>query len=150
MEQRIIDWADEKGILSGSTEERQAIKTLQELGELAEAFEVNDVEAIKMELGDVWVTLIIRRFFETQGAEDGVLSLGFSEETWLSKNVADDLLWFASASMGLSLRPSHFKYANDFCAHYPFTLTDAVEAAYNKISKRTGKMVNGMFVKEES
>lgn len=28
--------------------------------------------------------------------------------------------------------------------------TLGVWSAYNKISKRTGKMVNGMFVKEES
>lgn len=33
---------------------------------------------------------------------------------------------------------------------YNFTVQEALESAYNVISKRTGKMVNGQFVKDEA
>ena len=34
------------------------------------------------------------------------------------------------------------------CGHWGFTMDECVEQAYNVISKRTGKMVDGQFVKD--
>lgn len=110
LEEKVIQWADEKGILDKATPLAQARKTEEEVHELLEAcvaqhggFKsftnskgnlVNTEEELKDALGDILVTIII-------GAE----------------------------LQGLSLE-------------------DCLESAYNIISKRTGKMVNGQFVKD--
>ena len=111
LEEKVIQWAKEKGILDKATPLAQAGKTLEEVKELIEAVEmqedgleyftnskvnlVNTEEEVKDALGDILVTIII-------GAE----------------------------LQGLKL-------------------TDCLESAYNVISKRTGKMVGGVFVKDE-
>jgi|SRR5690554_3491790 len=61
LEQGVIDWAEQKGIFEKSTPVDQIGKTQEELDELVEEIIwVNDKEAIKMELGDVLVTLSIQ------------------------------------------------------------------------------------------
>lgn len=111
LEDLVITWADEKGILDKATPLAQARKTEEEVNELLEACVaqhggfatftnskgklVNTEEEVKDALGDILVTIII-------GAE----------------------------LQGLSL-------------------TDCLESAYNVISKRTGKMIDGQFVKDK-
>ena len=110
LEKLVLEWADDKGILSKATPQAQVEKTEEEVNELIEAIgaqnhdleyfinskgkKVNTKEEIKDALGDILVTIII-------GAE----------------------------LQGLSL-------------------IDCLESAYNVISKRTGKMINGQFVKD--
>ena len=111
LEEKVIIWAEEKGILDKATPLTQAEKTFEEVQELIEAVEVqeegleefenskgkkvNTKEEIKDALGDILVTIII-------GAE----------------------------LQGLKLE-------------------DCLESAYNVISKRTGVMKDGQFVKDE-
>ena len=110
LEEKVIQWAKEKGILDKATALAQAFKSKEEVEELIEAAtaqelcktdfvnsngkKVNTKEELKDALGDILVTIII-------GAE----------------------------LQGLKL-------------------TDCLESAYNVISKRTGKMVDGVFVKD--
>lgn len=110
LEKLVLEWADDKGILSKATPTAQANKTLEECNELIEAVLaqslstdvfrnskgelVNTKEEIKDALGDILVTIII-------GAE----------------------------LQGLQLE-------------------DCLQSAYDVISKRTGKMVDGTFVKD--
>ena len=110
LEAKVLEWADDKGILEKATPLAQAKKTLEEVEELLEAVDAQEKEhyfftntkgkevitadEIKDALGDILVTIII-------GAE----------------------------LQGLKLE-------------------DCLESAYNVISKRTGKMVDGVFVKD--
>lgn len=110
LEIKVLDWADDKGILDKATPYAQAKKTFEEVEELIEAVDaqskgktefvnskgkiVNTQEEIKDALGDILVTIII-------GAE----------------------------LQGLNLE-------------------DCLESAYDVISKRTGSMINGQFVKD--
>ncbi len=110
LEEKVIEWAAEKGILQKATPYTQSLKSKEEVDELVEACQaqlsgqesfvnskgksVNTKEEIVDALGDVLVTLII-------GAE----------------------------MQGLRLE-------------------DCLESAYNVISKRTGKMVDGQFKKD--
>lgn len=90
----VIEWGVQKGILySGSTAEKQAEKTQEELNELFNSLRTGQDPSD--DYGDILVTLIL-------GA-------------------------------ALSGRD----------------LTICLEQAYNVISKRTGKMVDGIFVKNE-
>jgi hypothetical protein len=95
LEELVLKWAKDKGILDQGTPYKQAQKTLEECGELLHSIGKKDLDGIKDDLGDIFVTLIIQA--EMQG----------------------------------------------------FKLKDCLESAYNVISKRTGVMRNGTFVKEQ-
>lgn len=111
LEDLVIAWADEKGILDKATPLAQARKTEEEVNELLEACVaqhggfatftnskgklVSTEEELKDALGDILVTIII-----------------------------------GSELQGLSL-------------------LDCLQSAYDIISKRSGKMVDGQFVKDK-
>jgi len=62
---KVLSWADEKGILKEGNERAQAAKTVEEVNELESAVMVNDRQEIKDGIGDALVTLIIQA--EMQG-----------------------------------------------------------------------------------
>ena len=62
---KVLSWADEKGILKEGNERAQAAKTVEEVNELESAIIVNDRQEIKDGIGDALVTLIIQA--EMQG-----------------------------------------------------------------------------------
>lgn len=91
---KVIEWAEEKGIIEKSDAKSQCLKTVSEVGELADAVNKNDIPEIVDSIGDIIVTLII--LAELKGLD----------------------------------------------------VTMCLNSAYNVISKRTGKMQNGVFVKD--
>jgi len=58
-EKQVIKWAEDRKILPNSTSQTQLLKTMSELGELADAIIKGDRAGIIDGLGDVLVTLII-------------------------------------------------------------------------------------------
>lgn len=60
LENEVIKWADNKGILTNGTPEAQANKTIEEALEIYQAIKVNDKAEIIDGLGDVLVTIIIQ------------------------------------------------------------------------------------------
>ena len=95
LEERVLQWAENKGILDNAKPINQALKTLEEVNELLTGIVTDDREEIKDAFGDILVTIII-------GAE----------------------------LQGLNL-------------------LDCLQSALNIIEKRTGKMINGQFVKDK-
>lgn len=65
IESLVVQWADDRGILFNSTPHAQLLKTMSELGELADATIKDDMDGIIDGLGDVLVTLVI--YAEMQG-----------------------------------------------------------------------------------
>lgn len=61
----VTEWAKARKIVPNSTPMAQLMKTMSELGELADATLKRDAEGIKDGIGDVLVTLII--YAELQG-----------------------------------------------------------------------------------
>ncbi|CAB4198121.1 NTP-PPase_u3 domain containing protein [uncultured Caudovirales phage] len=59
VELEVIRWAEARKILPNSTSQTQLLKTMSELGELADALIKGDRHGIVDGLGDVLVTLII-------------------------------------------------------------------------------------------
>lgn len=94
LEALVIEWAENKGILSKATTLAQANKTMEECEELVVAVKENDRDEIADALGDILVTIIIQAKMQNM------------------------------------------------------SLIECLEGAYNIIAKRTGKMVNGQFVKD--
>jgi len=95
LEQKIIKWAEEKGIFEKATKTSQWDKSREELYELFEAIINNNQAQAKDGIGDIIVTLIVQ------------------------------------AKM------------------WNLNIQQCLEHAYNEIKDRKGKMVNGMFVKDE-
>ena len=91
---KVIGWADDKGILVRDNAPKQMLKVLEEVGETSGALLKDNRDEIVDGIGDSFVTLII-------------------------------------LSMQLGLHPS-----------------ECLEAAWNEIKDRKGKMLNGTFVKE--
>ena len=57
-EERIYDWATERGIIANGKPIGQAIKTLEEVTELIAAINEGDIAGVKDAIGDVFVTLV--------------------------------------------------------------------------------------------
>lgn len=92
----VLEWANDKGILHHSNIPKQFIKAVEEIGEVANAIAKDKgKEAMKQEIGDVFVTMII-----------------------LAKQ-------------------NQLDYA------------ECLRSAYDKISKRSGEMKGGFFVKSD-
>lgn len=56
---RIEQWGRDRGILSNSTAQAQFLKTVAEVGELADALAKADSAGIRDGVGDVFVTLVL-------------------------------------------------------------------------------------------
>ncbi len=95
LEDLVIAWAHQKGIMQNGTPIAQFFKTVEEVEELGEAINNDNISDIEDALGDILVTIIIQA--EMQG----------------------------------------------------LSLIDCLESAYNVISKRTGVMKDGQFLKDE-
>lgn len=65
LEAKVLQWAKDKQILEKATTYKQALKTLEECGELLHSIGSDDKEEIKDAIGDILVTLIIQA--EMQG-----------------------------------------------------------------------------------
>lgn len=94
LQQHVLDWADVRGLLAFGDAKTQLLKTMSELGELADNTAKGDHVAAIDDVGDVLVTLII------------------------------------------------------FCYLTDIDMLDALTHAFEVINKRTGKMINGTFIKD--
>ena len=59
LQEKVIQWGKDKGILVPENAHKQALKMVSEVGELCDELIKNDQQAFKNEFGDVLVTLII-------------------------------------------------------------------------------------------
>jgi NTP pyrophosphatase (non-canonical NTP hydrolase) len=55
----VLNWAGDRNLIEGSTPQAQFLKTISEIGELADNLNKRRYEAAKDDIGDVLVTLII-------------------------------------------------------------------------------------------
>ena len=150
----IIEWGAKKGIYDNSSYEYQLNKTLEEVTELHKAILDNDVDQIKDAIGDIYVTLVMASQFN-KGIKDALKYKIDTKLTYKSKKTAVMLVLYNLFEM------LHYNTTNTLNTHniietiafigrdLHIEFTDCVEHAYNIISKRTGKMTNGQFIKDE-
>lgn len=146
LEEKIITWAEEKGIMESSSPLKQLTKTFEEVTELIVSLVNKDQAEIIDSIGDVNVTLIILNKLSEVKVEDGSLgnSKVFFMLNWLveifkkvcqNKEVRIDIVR-AQEALGYVAKEN------------ALTLDQCTQAAYEIISKRSGKMENGVFVKD--
>ena len=105
LQEKVLDWADDKDLLHSENADRQFMKFIEEVFEFKSEFDMwmyggeilkpVNLEHVKDEMGDIFVTLII------------------------------------------------------LCEQLELDPTVCLNVAYEKISKRRGKTINGQFIKEE-
>lgn len=165
----IIDWAKEKGILQDGRLTKQLLKSSEECLELQTAIESYEngnkaaIEEIKDAIGDVYITLVVSTnlkvrnpylLFRMIKLQDDRLPISVDYNHYITELKRLDLstyeMFTADPSYNLDLKLAKYVEFLDFIAKdYKLTLTECIETAYNTISKRKGKMIDGSFVKEK-
>lgn len=135
----IVQWAYDRNLIEGSTREKQLLKLMEELGELAAGLVRNDKEKIKDSIGDAAVVLIILN--EMSGCVihkvEEVIYRGYDYTTLLVCTVDDAI------SYNCQLHD-----INHIAVYNNLTLEECIEAAWQEIKDRKGRMIDGVFVKE--
>lgn len=174
----IIDWAKERKIDEKGTIAGQRLKTIEEMSELIKAMCKDNLSMIKDSIGDIYVTLVIGTLLHTKD-EEKTLDLFDRLERAKSNYIEfecdgdinnvkeycgnDEIKWLNGVSFELNRIseneiPEIYEFNNFsilgfiisfYAIRRDTTLRECVELAYNEISKRKGKMINGIFVKEE-
>ena len=174
----IIKWGAKKGIYDNSSYEYQLNKTLEEVTELHKAILDNDVEQIKDAIGDIYVTLVMAGQFELNLRLAITRYIGenkhqeyqrlydngnYDIKEWTKEELAQScFVWihYCALSGLYQKNQDNIEEAEYYLEEiierliviglaHDLEFTDCVEHAYNIISKRTGKMTNGQFIKDE-
>lgn len=158
----IIEWAKERELDTKGTVEAQAIKTVEELSELIKAICKDNREDIIDSIGDVYVTLVIGNMLDENYNMNGLEQLfkvyfdnkGIKECKKLDKK-------YKLKKLGMFIQVVlDYKYSTTVVRELTYQLTktaysydldfvECVESAYNTIKDRKGKLVNGMYIKDE-
>ena len=130
----IIEWGEQKGI---NNFDKQQGKFIEEIGELSK--EVNnepmDIDKVKLEIGDVYVTIVSLISF-----------IGSEKKNWETSNLTINQRLLKIISL-----IENFCYLNaieelkSLCEKLNLNLIECVNLTYEKIKDRKGKTVNGSF-----
>ena len=163
----IQEWAKEREIYKKITRFNQLIKTHEEVGELIKACYDNDKTAIQDAIGDVMVTLInycykeridvleqindVLNFERNRGNSKVVLALNIQNSLTRLMNANFRLLGIGGETPFLYFYEiiTMIGYLDDIAFLENTTLEECLNIAYNAIKDRTGRIINGKFVKNE-
>lgn len=137
--QSIEAWAAERNLLSYENAENQYLKYLEEVGETARAILKKDTNGIIDGFGDIAVTIII--LAKQLGCE---LRVNFDPDN-LDKT--KHFSWFMYGIKDCDVDYNALDYLNDISSYYGYPLEECLTAAWNEIKNRTGKTVDGVFIK---
>lgn len=144
---KVIQWANEKGILDNSNPLKQLKKTFEEVTELICGLIDKNPDEIKDAIGDVNVTLIILKKLSESHKADGDLSNSrvFMTINWIVE-IFSKLT--KNKDVGLDIVRAQ-EMLNRVAQENGTSLQECTQSAYEVIAQRTGKMVNGVFVKND-
>jgi NTP pyrophosphatase (non-canonical NTP hydrolase) len=151
---KIIQWAEDRGIFEKSSPIKQQRKTVEEMGELFEAVNKGNTDDIKMEIGDVYVTLALQAKMQDIEIEE--------DDTLINEVIYNiDMLpaYIGEISNGVTAEYPRASFVDSINSAVDclvvtawrdnnLTLNECVQAAYDKISKRKGDMKDGIFIKD--
>lgn len=149
----IENWAEARNLIDGSTPKKQFIKLMEEFGELCSGVSKNKIDVVKDSIGDCFVvTVILKCQFKT--------NLFISPRS-LNKNL-DVSLILARIARDAALIPKdnlseHVKFEiisgiirnlMNISILLDVDFESCVQAAWDEIKDRKGRMIDDVFVKE--
>ncbi len=165
--EKILDWAEERNLLTQGDVLMQLEKSREENSELTKAitkYEKGNAQAydeIKDAIGDVYVTLVVASDIHGLPVYEIFKNVKLKEYDsyhWQhytnSLRVYDWELYLSCLNEYSSLYNTpetlgnYIDFLNSVAVEYNFTLVECIEYAYNQIKERTGKIVDGTFVKD--
>ena len=149
---KIVEWAVEREIDKKGTIQGQAIKTIEEMSELIKGICKNDIDLIKDSIGDVYVTLVIGCMLNSTKVCTKYIYDGgkFRNKEKILEKVSIEMV-----NLSVCDEPYDYFYVAKLvklleliAIEYNTILSECVQLAYDEISRRKGKMIDGVFVKE--
>lgn len=154
----IILWASQKGLLDNPNPQKQLAKTLEELGETTGAFVKQNGLKVVDGVGDIFITLIIiAKQLDIEKSIDNGMVLS-------PPKACDELTYLFNISREIGtisdrINSNQFVYCDfpivecvrnlrGFCDLIGHDLEYCLDHAYNEIKNRTGKLKDGVFVKD--
>lgn len=166
----IEKWAVARNLIDGSTPQKQMLKLMEEFGELCGGVAKNKPEVIKDSIGDCFVVLVIlKRQLGITGSyyDFSTLTEKFKMPSRFTVELAclDFGVHYGELarciglvdSFGIGIYPSNIEFNLIRCfgsllaiiCTQNLKIEDCVQYAYNQIKDRKGRMIDGVFVKEE-
>ena len=147
MKEKIEQWAADKGIDKPEGVTRQFLKLVEEFGESVAAIRDGDYARLRDAIGDIQVVAIIMAL---QLGENLTLNKG-KPDGWTDitlGKIAEALAKDKPVFPHLQAFVQRIRY--DALEWYGIDADECLEEVYEIISKRTGKTVNGVFIKEQT
>lgn len=156
LEPLVIKWAEKKGILQNGTPYKQLLKTGEEILELLQAIEDNNLDEIEDAIGDIVVTLIIYAEMKKISCKRDFKNHSFkADDSTVHRLLADYAMLLQAEKFGQSLKPIIHTHEmmmvklHYIANKYNLNIWECLKTAYNVIKNRTGKMINGVFIRDE-
>lgn len=162
LRKHVLQWAHDKGIMEKARPVKQLLKTQEEMLELMIGIEDENIDEIKDAIGDVIVTLII--FSEMKEIDPFYKSSvsNISTPTKEGLNSIQKRLMYQSVllwgyekmypdSNSIDKKIAIEEIMDCLTAlalYYNTSVIECLKLAYIEIKGRTGKMINGTFVKD--
>lgn len=139
LHERVIAWAEERGMLERTPEriEAQILKVFDEIGETAKAILFQDRAKIIDGFGDVAVTLIV------------LGALLEHKTTIIEKVTINYKLNFINVTSNIAHPRLALTLLSAYMLQLGYDYNGCLLFAYAQIKDRTGKMINNNYVKDE-
>lgn len=140
--EKVIKWGEEKGILKNSTPEKQFLKTMEKVGELAKAIGKNDLEEIKGAIGDVAVTLILLNKMTSDDLIynlESIVPFGRNHILRITEDLGDIVVFLEIKNLNFKFFTYPLSNLEGIANERSLTLEECLQSAYNKISKLDGE-----------
>ena len=154
----IEQWAEDRNLIEGSTPQKQFIKLMEEFGELCSGVSKNKIDVVKDSIGDCFVVMVI---LAAQRKKDEMLSVDeiIEQYSYFKVDIEDQLIEAVFGLYSLSNELSRqadisvlfvfcFIRLLDIAYYFDLNIHACVQAAWDEIKDRKGRMIDGVFVKE--
>lgn len=134
----VINWAKERNI---NCPEKQTLKLIEEVGELASAYLKQDNEKLIDSIGDVWVVLVILADLNNEKIDyfENNKDINVLDGIW---NILTQIQIYDSSTFAI-------KSLQRIAKQLKLDFNTCINHAWNEIKHRKGKTVNNTFIKDE-
>ncbi len=157
---RVYKWATDRDLINYEGLQAQCDYVIKESVELLEAIDKSDEDEIMDGIGDTFVTILNAHwcseanYFDskpwdcsTGSLEHSIIRGRYSKSIDPHKSIRALINHFSSANCWVNVEPN-LRAISEIAMNYGFDPVDCFQHAIKEIEDRTGKTVNGVFIKD--